>query len=136
MAVETQNPLPAGRYWIDVSKDPVPLGTFQGFLSAFKEFIHVGVTEDDPEFSFFIFTTSKPLVWPQGIGYPTIAGPEVKSRADTVQRPDPEKDVTDLLPTAGDLVKGAENALFWLAVIVGGAVAFKLLGSGHSRSKP
>jgi hypothetical protein len=136
MAVETRNPLPAGRYWIDVSKEPKPLGTFEGFLSAFADFIHVESTEDDPEFSLYIFNTSKPLVWPEGIGYPTIAGADIKSRADTVQRPDPEKDVTDVIPTAGDLVKGASNALFWLALVVGGAVVFKLLGSGQSRTKP
>jgi hypothetical protein len=133
MAVETRNPLPAGRYWIDVSKEPVPFGTWQGFLSAFPESIHVDNTEEDDEFAFSIFTTTKSLVWPEGIGYPTIAGSSIKSRADTVQRPDPEPDLTDQLPTVKQLVSGVGDTVKLVAVVVGIIVAVKLLSSGRGR---
>lgn len=133
MAVETRNPLPAGRYWIDVSKEPVPLGTWQGFLSAFAEFVHVDTTEEDEDFAFSIFTTSKALVWPEGIGYPTIAGADIKSRADTVQRPDPEPDLIDQIPTVKQIVSGVGDTVKLVAVVVGIIVAVKFLSSGHGR---
>jgi hypothetical protein len=111
VTVETRNPLPAGRYWIDVSNEPVPLGTWQGFVSAFKDFVHIESTVDDGVHSWFLFTTSKPLVWPEGIGFPTVAGPEIRSRADTVQRPDPVPDFLDSLPSARDIASGIGNAV-------------------------
>ena len=127
MAVETRNPLPVGRYWIDVSKEPVPLGTFLGFLDSARGFVHVEATEDDPAFAWYLFTTTKALAWPDGIGYPTIALASVKSRADTVQRPDPEKNVLDQIPNAGDIANKLGNVLT-NAMMIGGAVfAFWLL---------
>jgi len=133
MAVETRNPLPAGRYWIDVSKEPVPFGTWQGFLAAFPEHVHVDATEEDESFAFSIFTTTKPLVWPEGIGYPSIAGPGIKSRSDTVQRPNPELDVTDQIPTVKELVSGIGDTVKMVAVVVGIIVAVKVLSSGRSK---
>lgn len=131
MTVETRNPLPAGRYWIDVSKSPKSLGTFLGFLDAHKGFVHVEATEDDPEFSWYLFSTTKDLIWPEGIGYPTVAGADIKSRADTVQRADPEKDVIDQLPTAGDIVSGVKSSLTGavslVAAVVAAALAIRLL---------
>lgn len=133
MTVETRNPLPAGRYWIDVSKEPVPFGTWQGFLSAFPEFVHVDATEEDEAFAFSIFTTSKALIWPEGIGYPTIAGPGIKSRADTVQRPDPELDTLDQIPTVKDLVSGVGDTVKLVAVVVGIIIAVKVLSGGRGK---
>ncbi len=131
MTVETRNPLPAGRYWIDVSKEPTQLGTFLGFLDAAKGFVHVEATEDDPDFSWYLFTTTKDLVWPSNIGYPTIAEKNVKSRADTVQRLDPEKDVLDQIPSASDIagnVTGAlTQALTLVAAVVAAAIGLRIL---------
>ena len=126
MTEERRNPLPVGRYWIDVSKEPVPLGTWQGFLAASSGFVHVETTEDDPDFSFFIFTTSKELVWPEGIGFPSIAGPDIKSRADTVQRPDPQPDFIDTIPTPTQMFKGVSDAVTLLVVAAGVILLFKL----------
>jgi hypothetical protein len=115
--------LPKGRYWIDISKEPKELGTFEGFLSAFKDSIHVDSTEEDDAFAWYLFTTAKDLVWPEGIGRPTIAGPNIHSRSDTVQRGDPEKDFIDTLPTAGDIGKAASKAastFLQTAAVVGG----------------
>lgn len=133
MTVERRNPLPAGRYWIDISKEPVPLGTWQGFLSAFHGFVHVDTTEEDDAFAFSIFTTSKALVWPDGIGYPTIAGPNIKSRDDTVQAPDPEPDLTDQIPTVKQLVSGVGDTVKIVAVVVGIIIAVKVLSSGRGQ---
>lgn len=133
MTVETRNPLPAGRYWIDVSKEPTSLGTFLGFLDAGKSFVHVEVTEDDPDFSWYLFATTKDLVWPSNIGYPTIAEKNVKSRADTIQRPDPEKDVLDQIPSASDIagsVTGALSKSFTLvAAVVAVAIAIRIISN-------
>lgn len=129
--------LPKGRYWIDVSKDPKELGTFEGFLSAFKEFVHVEVTDDvadDQSYRpFYIFTTDKDLVWPEGIGRPTIAGPNIRSRADTVQRPDPEKDLLDELPTAGDIGKAAGTFVQTAAVVAGVGIIVLLFIASRRR---
>lgn len=135
MALERRNPLPAGRYWIDISKEPVPLGTWQGFLAAAKGFVHVDSTEDDPDFSWFLFTTSKPLVWPEGIGAPTIADKSVKSRSDTVDRPDPEPDFLDTVPTGAQLFAGIGDTAKLVVWVLVGAVVVKLLVSGRRGKK-
>lgn len=118
MADEQTTILPKGRYWIDVSKDPKQLGTFEGFLSAFKDSIHVDSTEEDDDFAWYLFTTAKDLVWPEGIGRPTIAGPNIHSRSDTVQRGDPEKDFTDTLPTTTDIGKAVGSAVQTATIVV------------------
>jgi hypothetical protein len=131
--IERRNPLPVGRYWIEVSQDPVPLGTWRGFLSAFPEFVHVDQTEEDDASTFAIFTTSKALVWPDGIGAPNIADPTIKSRADTVQRPDPEPDFIDTIPTAKQLWGGLGDLVTVVALGAGLVLAIKLLGSGRAK---
>jgi hypothetical protein len=134
MAIERRNPLPAGRYWIDISKEPVPLGTWQGFLAASSGFVHVDSTEDDPAYSWFLFTTTKPLVWPEGIGSPNIADQSVTSRSDTVDRPDPEPDFTDQIPTPGQLIAGVSGTAKLVVWVLVGAVVVKLL-SGRRGNK-
>jgi hypothetical protein len=129
--IERRNPLPVGRYWIDISKEPVPMGTWQGFLGAATGFVHVESTEDDETQSFYIFTTTKELVWPDGIGSPSIAGPAIKSKADTVQRPDPEPDAIDQIPTPGQLFKGIGDTVTVVAVVVGVLFVWKILASGR-----
>ena len=133
--IERRNPLPVGRYWIDVSTDPVATGTWLGFLDAAKGFVHVENTESDPDFAFSIFTTTKELVWPSGIGQPTIAPASVKSRADTITRPDYEPDVTDQIPTARKILAGAGNVVTLLVVGIGVVLLVKVAGSGrHPRT--
>lgn len=133
--IETRNPIPAGRYWIEVSTEPVPMGTWLGFLDAAKGFVHVDNTESDDAFAFSIFTTTKTLVWPDGIGFPNVAPASIKSRADTVQRADPEPDVTDQIPTVKAALAGIGGTvqLAVLALVV--VVAIKVLGAPGRRGK-
>jgi hypothetical protein len=135
MTQEQRNPLPAGRYWIEVSTEPTTLGTWRGFLSAFKGFVRVETTESDPDFEFSLFTTSKPLVWPDGIGFPNVAPSSIKSRADTVKAPDHEPDLIDQIPTPNELFTGVGNALTLVAVVVGMLVAVKLLAGRPGRKQ-
>jgi hypothetical protein len=80
-----------------------------------------GEIPDTPERDWVLFETSAPAVWDFSVmGTPTPAGPEIKSEADTVQRPDPEKEITDLLPTTGDIGKAAGSvvqAAFFLTLL-------------------
>jgi hypothetical protein len=125
--------LPAGRYWITVNHDD-QFGTWQGWLDAMKDSVHVetteSVTDSDIPYEFYIFTTSKDLVWERG-DQPTIAGPEIKARIDTVQRPDPEPDFTDKIhDTVLELEREAKSAakiLTWAVVIGLGIYAFSQL---------
>lgn len=87
MATERRNPLPAGRYWLDVANAKAPI--FDGWLEAFKASARVENTEASPETQFYIFSTTAPLVWLGPVlGFPTIAPASIRSKADTVQRPD------------------------------------------------
>jgi len=101
MTLERQNPLPVGRYWIDVQNAKAE--EFNGFLASHKTTIHTEVTEGDGAeggTTFYIFSVSKPVTWlPINFGFPTIAGPEIKSKSDTVQRPDLPKNALDDLDT-------------------------------------
>lgn len=127
--------LPTGRYWIDVSTEPTPMGTWLGFLDAAKGFVHVENTETDDDFAFSIFATTKPLIWPEGIGTPTDAPPNIKSRADTVQRPDPEPDFLDTVPTGAQIFAGISDTAKLVVWVLVGAVVVKLLVSGRRGKK-
>lgn len=109
MALEKRNPLPIGRYWIDILNSKVE--EFSGFLEGHKSTIHVEVTEGDSSeeggTTFYLFNTSAPFTWlPVNFGYPTIAGPEIKSKADTTQRPDLPKNPLDNLADNLDKIEG------------------------------
>lgn len=96
MALERRQPLPPGRYWVDVvGPDHVKL--FDGWLQAFAQ--HITIEEHEvtqpiqsgpnlpplrPGVEWFLFHTDAPLVWFGSVlGFPTIATPEVKTKADT-----------------------------------------------------
>lgn len=129
MAVERRNPLPPGRYWVDVFDRVALSGPFAGtneqqsfreWLKAFSFTLHVEATEthdSDPPRDWYLFRVEQPTPW-LGPGFPTIATPDVKSSADTVQRPDPEKDPLD----SGLFDTGARGLL-----LIGGLLAAGLV---------
>lgn len=110
--------LAPGRYWMSVPSDE-QIGTWLGWLNAFKDSVKVEETEDhtaqDPPWFFYIWTTNQPLVWERG-DWPTKAGPNIKSSQDTVQKPDLPLDFPDAL--AASL-----TGLPWWVPWVGGAAA-------------
>lgn len=93
--VERRQPLPAGRYWITVFSDdahPDRMSHFLQWCDANPG--RVVVEKSEPVVTetrngvFRIFTLSKPTRFDsKQFGFPNVAGPEIKSQDDTVQRP-------------------------------------------------
>ena len=145
MALERRNPVPAGRYWVDVfdqvSTHPATKG--QNTQTAFRDWLRRNSAtvksestqsfDTTPARDFYIFRVSAPTKW-EGPGFPEIATPAVQSSADTVQRPDPEKDPLDQL---GDALGGAGSAasalLFAVAAGVGVLVLVNVWAASRGR---
>ena len=157
---EKTNPLPAGRYWVDVFGKNIPIAD-----NWFKAFASLGVnvettqqfkptpqevilekgpfpSQDDIQSmvrNWYLFTYTPingvPVEWDQKtFGYPTVAGPEIKSSDDTAQKPDlpldPLNNLEDFLDgLAKDLgitSKAGAIALTAGAFIGGGYLLFEL----------
>jgi len=138
-AVERKNPLPAGRYWVDVfAKDS---DAFGAWLNSNKATVQVRTTEhfdSDPVRDWYLFEVSVPTPW-QGPGFPTIAGPHVTSSSDTAQRPDPVPSVaTQVEKELADL-KSATRTATWIGaavlVVVGGALLVYYVPRPATRSR-
>lgn len=118
MTIERRNPLPAGRYWIDVVGDNFYV--MEGWLKAVAPFVQVenqhltpatgfdpgagppllpgpdAVANSTPRIMFYIFRTSKALPWVGAVlGFPNIAGPQIQTQADTTARPPTPKGPLD-----------------------------------------
>ena len=126
--------LPKGRYWISIVSDDNE-GTWLGWLDAFRDSVHVEVTEDhDPgvlesgkPWKFYIFTTSKDLVWERG-DFPNDAPASIKSSNDTVDRPNYQLDFPDRLDEftkrAAASLSSTVGVLTWGLVIGLGVYAY------------
>jgi hypothetical protein len=98
--LERRNPIPVGRYWIDVVGNPA-IDKLDMWLVAHKDSVVLRTSEFDPgeagAFSnpvpeqFVIFDLTAPTPTNGLPVYPNVATPDVQSRADTVQRPPPEE---------------------------------------------
>jgi len=125
MAQERKNPLPPGRYWIDVF-DPHRRG-FKDWLDKNASTISVEQTKEyetnTPLGTFYLFTTSEPVQW-EGPGFPTIADQGVQSQEDTAQRPPPEKEGLEKLE---EIVENTGSFLAMAAILGIGYVAYKIL---------
>jgi hypothetical protein len=103
MSLERRQPLPPGRYWIDVVGKPHDL-IFKGWALGFRDHVHFesedltpelgpvvpspGAPVVRPQVHWYLFNTDAPLVWlGPALGFPTIATPDVKTKADTANRP-------------------------------------------------
>lgn len=135
-AMERTNPLPAGRYWVDVFAPQED--AFQAWLQKNKANVAVTTTETfDPIDGYpgrvwRLFEVSAPVTW-EGPGFPTIAGADVQTAADTVQRPDPQKDPLDKLSDYGANVGTTAKAILW---VVGGVVVLVVGGVIITRYLP
>ena len=75
-----------------------------------------------------LFEVLSPVQFDQRrFGFPTIADASIRASDDTVQRPDPEPDITDTLPTTGEIGAGVKSAVGGLTLIAGVAVLAALL---------
>jgi hypothetical protein len=91
--VERRNPIPAGRYWVDCIGNPA-ITEFDIWRRSHQTVV-VEETEGDTTApmptQFVIFHLTAPTQrWEQmsgGVGMPTIAPPEVKSKADAFKVP-------------------------------------------------
>lgn len=134
-----QNPLPAGRYWVFVSKPHS--AAFETWRAINKDSVHVEVTEAT-EPAFFIFTVAESVKVPGGtstitipvqwdantFGFPSVAGPEVKSSSDVTQAPDLPKDPTDQLSDTLDGIGSLGKALgVGVAAVLGAYLIGKFL---------
>lgn len=117
--LEKDNPLPPGRYWVDVFGLNIPKAD-DWFKTMAAVGVHVDATEhfeatEVPNVrNWYLFTykpngTLIPPVWDQKtFGFPTVAGPEIKSSADTAQTPplslDPLDQLADFAQSIGSMV--------------------------------
>jgi hypothetical protein len=132
-AMERANPLPAGRYWVDVFT--LQEAAFQDWLKRNKANVMVTTTESydpidgNPGRVWRLFEVRTPVTW-EGPGFPTIATPEIKTSEDTVQRPPPTKDPLDKLSDYGTDVAKTAKAVLWVVggvvvIVVGGALIMR-----------
>ena len=123
MALERRNPLPVGRYWIDVAAGKAL--ELDGFFKSHAARVHVENTEESGEVTFYIFSVSEPVPWfAVNFGFPTVAGPNIHSKADAVQSPDLPPSTAE---TAEGLLKKAGSLLELAAWGVGILIGIKIL---------
>jgi hypothetical protein len=120
VAVERRNPLPVGRYWIDLFGDKRQV--FTDWQRQNRDTVKVRETEDHPDESpphtFFIFEVLGPDAsgqlgaphFPDELGFPNIATADIQSEQDTVSKPDVEQPSGQAIAT-GSIVFGA--LLLW-----------------------
>jgi hypothetical protein len=118
MAQERRNPLPPGRYWIAVtSRGNSELDHFRQWAAANPSRVKVERSEPigggTSNGAFFIFSIVRlPVTFDvKQFGFPNVAGDDIQSAADTVQRPPvptPASVTTDAL---GDIFGGITRAL-------------------------
>ena len=116
MALERRNPLPPGRYWIHLDRDDAP--SFDAWRLSHKQEATIATSHDrESGWTWYLFVTSAPLPWDAAAwGYPTVAGEDVRSETDVVQRPDPEPDFAERLERAAD--KAGRGLLIGVGAIV------------------
>lgn len=115
MAMMRDNPLPIGKYWVDVfEKDS---GAFRAWLANNQSGITVEKTEnflprgDYPGRTWYLFQVTSPTPW-LGPGFPTIADDGVHTSPDTVDRPPPP-------PSVSEQIEGAAEGVKTVAVVGG-----------------
>ena len=135
MTLERTRPLPAGRYWADIFPQNRPAWSAWISLNQNSGKAKLVTTEHTdpvagaPEHDFVIFETTDQLVWPDDVmGFaPNIAGPNVTSSDDTVDKPEPSADPIDQFGKLTQGIYAAGAIAAGLIVLVG---VFSLM-KGH-----
>ena len=143
MALERRRPLPAGRYWLDVTPllkpkwemwrnamsnvDSVKIEKTEHFDAIEEQSnpLGEGIVPAAPEHDFVIFSlTNANVAWEvAGLPSPTIAPSNITTSADTADRPPPEPSVLEQLSSAaagvGASAKVGLGVGIAVAVVVG-----------------
>lgn len=122
MALERENPLPVGVYWLDVwEKDQA---MFRKWLADNREKVEVirtashKRTSEYPARDWYLFKTHEPVRW-EGPGFPTIATEDLQEH-ETADRPPPPKPTIERLEEAAEKVTTAGTGLLvTLAAVLG-----------------
>lgn len=124
MAEVRTNPLPIGRYWIDVNDTPkaAAVDDFNAWTQANTSKVRVETTEEtpaqhgNPRRVFVIFSVTAPVFFPAAnFGFPEVAPANVHSEQDVFGAPDPDTGLK--LPTFGDLT-GALGGLPLVLIVL------------------
>jgi len=124
MTMQRKNPVPAGRYWIDVFQQKIPM--FESWLARNKDLITVeqrtpfgevyGFSAYRVWYLFTVKSTPGPI-FPQRIfGYPTFADAQIKTADDTAKLPPPVPGPGTMIADFFDDIKTGAIVigLFWL----------------------
>lgn len=118
------SPIPPGRYWIFVN-GLGNIADFDAWVRDMQGAVRVETSSLDKRGSasaaFVIFNVPAnraPFLNAAQFGFPNIAGPEVTSVQDVVQRPDPVMDPIDRLPDPLDAGKALFGDAKILAVVL------------------
>ena len=146
MALERRNPLPPGRYWMNLLGEQSQEFTagVKGLNDAHPGLVTVVATSHhdanetgngEVAYDWVLFTVGgNGAAWDQqAIGIPNIAGPEVTQESDTIQRPAPEKDTLDKIGDALPTVQGLTHTLVNIATA--GVALFLLIQILKSSTK-
>ena len=126
MAMQRQvSPIPAGRYWILVN-GPGNIADFDAWIRDMQGAVRVETSSlgrrGKDSVAFIIFRVPEgraPFLNAAQFGFPNVAGPEVQSAQDVVQRPDEPPDPLDRIPDPLEYAKEkAEQAALLLAAII------------------
>jgi hypothetical protein len=133
-ALERRNPLPTGRYWIDATSAKAP--ELEGYFQSNSARIHVETTEGAGETEgtiFYIFSVLAPVPWfATNFGFPTVAGPEIKSKSDTATVPDLPPDAAE---TGQRLLAKAGTVVELVGLGIGVLIGLKLLEAFRSKKQ-
>ena len=136
--LERRNPLPAGRYWIDLFAQDSD--AWLDWRKRNASSVGIEATEhinSEPPRDFIIFHVTAPVSW-EGPGYPNVADKSVQSSNDTAQRPPPQKDPIDKIPDLPDFTKSSSGMglLSGLAIVGGGLFAVYLISRAIPKPRP
>lgn len=127
MSLERRRPLPVGRYWADIF--PQNRAAWSAWISlnqnsgkaSLVTTEHTPALSGAPEHDFVIFETTSELVWPDDVmGFsPNVAGPNVTSSDDTINKPDPSADPLDSIGRMTQGIYAAGAVAAGLILLVG-----------------
>lgn len=110
MAVERRDPLPPGRYWVDIP--PKDVLAFNVWKNTHRDAVRVQrVSTGSNGWEWHLFEVLAPTPW-GGWGFPNIAGADVEGpesvyQVPVVEQPDPEAIFTKALWAVGGIVLAA-----------------------------
>jgi hypothetical protein len=111
--------IPGGRYWVDVFEhNRVAFDAWVDWAVK-RDLATIETTESFEDRAFVIFVVDEASApWPGDEPMPAVnlAGPGIKTSADTVQRPDPPKDGASQI---GDMIGRIGSGLLVGAVVLG-----------------